>query len=77
MINKKLRKEVCAAPMLMISQIGGVYMYLSHVNDITDVNDMTNLMWIPVSNQRYLCLELYTCPMLIISEIGDVDMPYV
>ena len=38
-----LGKGMCAGPMLMISQIGGVYMYLSYVND------MTNLRWILVS----------------------------
>ena len=41
-----LGKGVCAGPMLMISQTGGVYMYLSYVND------MTNLRWISVSNDK-------------------------
>ena len=43
-----LGKEVCAGPMLMISQTGGVYMYLSHVND---------MRWIPVSND----ISVWSC----------------
>ena len=66
-----LGKEVCSGPVLMISQIGGVYMYLSHVNDLT------NLRWIPVSNDISVRSCIPVLPgLLIISQIGDVDMPY-